>query len=128
MIVELSIIKEIVETYTNVNLTVKNRTLRRCEARHIYAYLARKYSSETLTTIGDSIERNHATILCGAKRCNNLKDTEKQFSDTLYDIENLVKAKQVPGRNIKMYKRHIINPLRLRGASSHIKQYFKTRQ
>mgnify|MGYP000023313305 FL=1 len=127
MIVELETIKKIVEEYTNVDMTVQNRTKYRCEARHIYSYLARKYSGHIFETIGESIKRNHATILHGVKVCNNLKDTEKEFHDRLYDIELIVKSKQVITKSKKPYHKHIINPLRLRGANTHIKDYFKKR-
>ncbi len=60
-------IKELVENNTNINLVTKNRRREVVYARSIYYKLCKEHTRESLSVIGKSVKRDHATVLHGIK-------------------------------------------------------------
>lgn len=60
-------------------------------ARHLYFYLSKKYTTETSVEIGKTIGRDHATVLNGLRRFNQLLDSkDKEVLKYLEEVNNSV--------------------------------------
>jgi len=60
-------IKELVENNTNIKLGMRNRKREVVYARSIYYKLCKEHTRESLSTIGKTVRRDHATVLHGVK-------------------------------------------------------------
>lgn len=49
------------------------------KARHLYLWLARHYTTYTLSEIGSFVSRDHATCLHACKKFNDIKEVDKKF-------------------------------------------------
>jgi chromosomal replication initiation ATPase DnaA len=93
----LETIKDIVNEFYNLDISVKGRTMDLSKARRVYMYLARKHTKQPLQNIAKSVNlKNHATVIHGVKCVNN---------DLCYD-------KEVQGeiRKLNAKMNHIITP------------------
>lgn len=75
-------IKEAVESYFGFTIVTPPHSRGKqelCDARTIYSSLARKLTKYSLQSIGDVINRNHATVLHHCKVAENFKQSDKIF-------------------------------------------------
>jgi len=60
-----------------------NRSKRYSTARHAYCYLCNKLDPYcTLKKIGNSLERDHSTVINSCKKCDDLRATDYHFAAT----------------------------------------------
>ncbi|BAV94014.1 chromosomal replication initiator protein DnaA [Ichthyobacterium seriolicida] len=72
---------------------IKSKSRRReiVQGRQISMYLCKKYTQQSLHTIGEKVgNRNHTTVVHSFKTVNNLKDTDSHFRNTLEKIEEIL--------------------------------------
>jgi len=67
MTVQLETIKDYIEANIKVSLKKKTRARDMCYARAVYYKLAKRYTVQSLTSIGKLVGRDHATVLHGLK-------------------------------------------------------------
>ncbi len=88
-------IQEAVCGYYNLNIKdiqTKSRKREVVQARQIAMYLARKYTKNSLSLIGEQIgNRDHATVLHACKTITDLLDIDKGMRQSLDAIENSLK-------------------------------------
>jgi len=79
MTVQLETIKDYIEANIKVSLKKKIRTRDMAYARAVYYKLAKRYTVQSLTSIGKLVGRDHATVLHGLK----LFDEAVMYSEPL---------------------------------------------
>jgi len=67
MTVQLETIKDYIEANIRVSLKKKTRARDMCYARAVYYKLAKRYTVQSLSSIGKLVGRDHATVLHGLK-------------------------------------------------------------
>jgi len=67
MTVQLETIKDYIEANIKVSLKKKTRARDICYARAVYYKLAKRYTVQSLSSIGKLVGRDHATVLHGLK-------------------------------------------------------------
>ena len=87
---ELSLIRELVESEFKLDLSTKDRKRDFVYARNMYFKLSREYTFESYISIGSEIGRNHCTVMHG----------EKTFDDVIMRFEPKLKAKYLEFRKI----------------------------
>jgi len=83
---------------------VKNRKTRKSEfvyVRQLYSYFCRKFTNESLDSIGKFINKDHATIIWGNKQINNYCEFDKGVKNQVKKINSILKNKVV---NLKEYE------------------------
>lgn len=71
------------------DIQTKSRKREVVQARQIAMYLARKYTKNSLSSIGEQIgKRDHATVLYACKAVSDLVDVDKSLQKSLEAIEN----------------------------------------
>ncbi len=78
---ELKSIISVVNRVTGQDITTKSRVRPVADAVKIYSALARKFTPYTFEQIGESINRNYATILHAYKCYDDLFKTDIEFRD-----------------------------------------------
>ncbi len=81
-VLTLDDILEIVSFYTSIsveNIKEHNRHLEISDARHLFFYIAKKYSGKSCVSIASYLNRDHATLINSIKKVENRIDTEPQF-------------------------------------------------
>jgi hypothetical protein len=85
--------KKIIELETGVNVEIVSRKKGFVEARAIYYKLLRDISNMTLQAIGDTVNRDHATILHSLKSVDDWMKYDAalalKYKNILYAIDNL---------------------------------------
>ncbi len=85
--------KKIIEFETGVNVEIVSRKRNFVEARAIYYKLLRDISNMTLQAIGDTVNKDHATILHSLKGVDDWMryDTKlfEKYKNILYAIDNI---------------------------------------
>ena len=85
--------KKIIEFETGVNVEIVSRKRNFVEARAIYYKLLRDISNMTLQAIGDTVNRDHATILHSLKSVDDWMKYDVKLSgkykNILYAIDNI---------------------------------------
>lgn len=76
---ELKSIIAIVTRVTGLDIRDKKRTREFTNARTIYCYMARRFTSCTFNEIGMIVDRNHATILHLNKQYSGVYKTDEDF-------------------------------------------------
>jgi chromosomal replication initiator protein len=88
-------IKKIVAHYYDLplfNLDLRTRKRQIAEPRQIAHYFSRKYTRESLSSIGKMIGGvDHATVLHSERTVQNLIDTDKRFGSIIKDISQLIR-------------------------------------
>ena len=79
MTVQLETIRDYIEANIKVSLKKKTRTRDMAYARAVYYKLAKRYTVKSLTSIGELVGRDHATVLHGLK----LFDEAVMYSEPL---------------------------------------------
>ena len=91
----LTIIKNAVQSRFNIFLDVKSRRREHVYARAIYYKLAKDFTIEPLHAIGKEVNRNHATVVNGLKIFVNIIDNfwEKEYFNIYLDLKKHIKNK-----------------------------------
>jgi len=76
---ELIQIKTKVENHFGFFINVKSRKRHLVDARKIYFKLCRELTKKSLTEIGRSMERDHASVLHNIRSCKDLFQTDPEF-------------------------------------------------
>lgn len=83
-------IQQIVVDYFQVDLeALQSKTRKRniVQARQLAMFFAKKYTKNSLTTIGSQIgQRDHATVLHACKTVENLAETDREFKKYVDDL------------------------------------------
>ncbi len=91
--VELTIdhIQQIIADYFNLDIqSLQSKTRRRnvVQARQLAMFFAKKYTKNSLTTIGSQIgQRDHATVLHACKTVENLVETDQMFKRYVVELD-----------------------------------------
>jgi len=91
---KLEKIKEIVENNTKIKLRKKTRKREVVYSRAIYYKLATQHTRESLSSIGASVKKNHATVINGLKVFDNQISIYKDASyylDTYNRIDSIIR-------------------------------------
>lgn len=89
---EISIekIQRVISDYFDITIeAIQSKTRKRdiVQARQMVMYFAKKYTKNSLSTIGEQIgKRDHATVLHACKTIDNLAETDKNFRGYIEDI------------------------------------------
>lgn len=107
---ELKQIREIVEKHTKIDIGDKSRIQKFVYTRAMYFTLCREYTLFGLAEIGNSIGKNHATVLHGIKLFNDwISEHEDVYINQYENIEKEIKVNfKVRGGKLKTrgyYKR-----------------------
>jgi chromosomal replication initiator protein len=93
--ISITSIQEAVCEYYNLNIKdiqTKSRKREIVQARQIAMYLARKYTKNSLSSIGEQIgNRDHATVLHACKTIDDLLYIDKSMRQSIDVIENSLK-------------------------------------
>lgn len=72
----------------------KNRKREVAAARHMFCYMARKYTNATLGQAGKFLGRDHTTAINSVKVCNDMLDIQDEvFVNTLAQIDKYIITK-----------------------------------
>ncbi len=97
-------IKEIVECYSEVeNLKTISRKIRIVEFRNMYFFLCRKYTKASSTLIGYLVNRDHATVLHGAKTFEKFHKTNQLLRLDIFELSE----KETNTFLLKQKKKHL---------------------
>jgi hypothetical protein len=90
------IVKEIVEDYYNLDITINTRKRPYIEARAIYYKLLRDHTHYSLHAIGATMEKDHSTVLYFTRKAKDWLLYDKDFENDFLTLNNrLVKAKEL---------------------------------
>jgi chromosomal replication initiation ATPase DnaA len=88
----LESIIEAIKYVTHIDIhNEKSRHRDVVDARKMYGYIAKNYTLLTYQAIGDSIGKNHATIMHYNKETNDLCETDKTFKRKFDRVLNILK-------------------------------------
>ena len=84
-------IKRRIKDITNINIGKRTRKREIVEYRALYCFLVRKYSNQSLNEIGDSIKKNHATVI------HSLKNYEmyERYNDKIRVVRSILEDELV---------------------------------
>ena len=89
--VNLENVMEAISSVTGVEseeIFGKNRKRQVAAARHMFCYMARKYTNATLGQAGKFLGRDHTTAINSVKVCNDMLDiNDDVFVNTLSEID-----------------------------------------
>ena len=88
-------IKEIVESYFEINISRTTRKRQYVEARAIYFKLCRDFTQLSLEQIGKSVNRDHASVLHGVKSINTWVQVDKRMNNSMRILKNKIINYQV---------------------------------
>ena len=91
---KLDKIKEIVEIETDSDLKVNSRQREIVYARSIYYKLCKTHTRATLSSIGKSVKKDHATVLHGLRL----------FDDVITKYEDAQDYKRIHGKLDRMFR------------------------
>ena len=84
-------IQQIIAEYFNLNIeSLHSKTRKRnvVQARQLAMFFSKKYTKNSLSTIGSQIgQRDHATVLHACKTVENLIETDRAFKKYVSDLE-----------------------------------------
>lgn len=81
-------IKRRIKDITNINISKRTRKREIVEYRALYCFLVRKYSNQSLPEIGDSIGKNHATVIHALKNYEMYERYNEKVRMTRSKIED----------------------------------------
>lgn len=81
-------IRNKVEKYFNVNIAEKTRRFDVVFARGCYFKLCRELTKNSFKKIGDSVGKNHATVIHGIRTVNDLVETDRQLKSEMDGLMN----------------------------------------
>ena len=84
-------IQQIIADYFNLDIeSLHSKTRKRnvVQARQLAMFFSKKYTKNSLSTIGSQIgQRDHATVLHACKTVENVIDTDRAFKKYVSDLE-----------------------------------------
>jgi len=83
-------IKEIVQSYFEINISRTTRKRQYVEARAIYFKLCREFTQLSLEQIGKSVNRDHASVLHGVKSINTWVQVDKRMNNSMRILRNQI--------------------------------------
>lgn len=86
--------KELIENYYGITLDYPCRKRIYIEARYIYFYLCRNFTNFSLAKIGESVGKDHATVLNGLNKLDGLRQGYGSVNDNFYELYSLAKEMQ----------------------------------
>lgn len=84
--------KHLVEDFYGIDIELKTRTTVYVQARSIYYYLCREFTSVSIVKIGQSIGKNHATVLHSLKELPYIKKFDSNFNKNFYELYEIAKG------------------------------------
>ena len=112
---KLDKIKEIVEIETDSDLKVKSRPREIVYARSIYYKLCKTHTRATLSSIGKSVKKDHATVLHGLRL----------FDDVITKYEDAQDYKRIHGKLDRMFRNKSTSIERFVDPSNYYRQKYK---
>jgi|TARA_R100000479_G_C6379736_1_gene200553 hypothetical protein len=112
---KLDKIKEIVEIETDSDLKVKSRQREIVYARSIYYKLCKTHTRATLSSIGKSVKKDHATVLHGLRL----------FDDVITKYEDAQDYKRIHGKLDRMFRNKSTSIERFVDPSNYYRQKYK---
>ena len=94
--ITLRIIKEVAAQVRKVNLyllSMRTRKREIVEARQLYFYFAKKTELYTLESIGNEVNRDHATVMHGISTINDLLETDIRIKNYSEQMEKILKER-----------------------------------
>jgi hypothetical protein len=64
-----------------------------CQSRQIYLVMLKNNTRMSLASIGNTVQKDHCTVINASKSINNLCDTDKRFKELFDTINSKVKLK-----------------------------------
>lgn len=83
-------IKEIVESYFELSISRNTRKRQYVEARAIYFKLCREFTQLSLEQIGESVNRDHASVLHGVRSINTWVEVDKRMNNSMHILRNKI--------------------------------------
>jgi hypothetical protein len=83
-------IKEIVESYFKLSISRNTRKRQYVEARAIYFKLCREFTQLSLEQIGESVNRDHASVLHGVRSINTWVEVDKRMKNSMHILRNKI--------------------------------------
>ncbi len=83
-------IKQIVESYFEINISRNTRKRQYVEARAIYFKLCREFTQLSLGQIGKSVNRDHASVLHGVRSINTWVQVDKRMNNSMRILRNKI--------------------------------------
>ena len=83
-------IKEIVENYFELSISRNTRKRQYVEARAIYFKLCREFTQLSLEQIGESVNRDHASVLHGVRSINTWVQVDKRMNNSMRILKNKI--------------------------------------
>lgn len=99
IIEQVKIIREIIETHFNLDISKKSRKRELIDAKKIYSLMCRKHTSAIFKTIGEEINQDHSTSLYQVSSGQNLLEYDRDFR-LKYDAIDV----QIPLFDTKLHK------------------------
>jgi len=81
-------IKKIVEKHFNLKLDEQTRRFEVVFARGCYFKICRELTKNSFQKIGNTLGKNHATVMHGIKTVNDLIETDKDLKDQFDELLN----------------------------------------
>ncbi len=95
--VNFEMVTDAVASYFKITpnlLFTKTRRREIADARHVVMYLAKKLVKMPLTTIGQKLDRTHATVIHGVQCVENRLSHEKKFAADVDAIESAIATRE----------------------------------
>ena len=112
---KLDKIKEIVEIETDADLKLKSRQREIVYARSIYYKLCKTHTRATLSSIGKSVKKDHATVLHGLRL----------FDDVITKYEDAQDYKRIHSKLDRMFRNKSTSIERFVDPSNYYRQKYK---
>jgi chromosomal replication initiation ATPase DnaA len=91
MITPTQIKKDIEILFFIDNLATRYRGTNECMARYIYFTLCRNFTGASYNTIGKLVDRDHATVIVGINKLENLLKYYNAHANIFAELENKYK-------------------------------------
>ena len=106
---DLKSIKRFVELELNGNIQIRTRKRHYVYCRSVYFALCRKYTTMSLREIGETVGRDHATVIHGINIFNDQIKmyNEKRYLDVYYKISDIIESEKVKTEPEEYYKTRV---------------------
>ncbi len=93
--ISIDFIQKVVADYFGLTIAaIQSKTRKReiVQARQLAMYFSKKFTKSSLTTIGHQLgKKDHATVLHACRTVNNLLDTDKEFRNSVQELEKRIR-------------------------------------
>lgn len=122
-------IQRVVEDYYKLQINVKSRRRNLVDARKMYFLLCRQFTKCSLSVMGKSLKRDHATALYNIRSCKDLILTDKDFEFHYKILYNKVRNIGLLGYDVNIPIPKVVHPGRLLyGKEKSLRKLFKQRR